>query len=61
MCVSVYVCPALFVNKIPAKRMHIFGRGFRLTVAYHTGLDPIEIGNSDSNIHFFFIILCYLP
>ena len=31
LCVSVClsVCPALLVNKIPAKRMHRFGRGFR--------------------------------
>ena len=27
VCVS--VCPALLVNKIPAERMHRFGRGFR--------------------------------
>ena len=30
VCVSVClsVCPALLVNKIPAERMHRFGRGF---------------------------------
>ena len=32
------------VNKIPAKQMHSFGRGFRKMVAYRTGSYPIKIG-----------------
>ena len=28
VCVCVCVCPALLVNKIPAERMHRFGRDF---------------------------------
>ena len=45
LCVCVSVCPILLVYKILAERMHRFGRGFRYTVAYRTGLDPIEIGD----------------
>ena len=48
MCLS--VCPALLVNKIPAKQMHQFGRGFRKTVAYCIDSDPIEIGELRSKL-----------
>ena len=52
VCVSVClsVCPALLVNKIPAERMHRFGRGFRLMAANRTGSDPIEIGDLGSKV-----------
>ena len=50
VCVFVCVCVCPFVNKIPAKRMHQFGCDFRLTVAYHTGSDPIEIGDLGSKV-----------
>ena len=51
VCVCMYVCMSvclsvcLSVKKIPAKQMNQFGRGFRLIVAYHTGSNPIEIGD----------------
>ena len=48
VCVS--ECPALLVNKIPAERMHRFGRGFRLMAAYPTGSKPIEIGGLGSKV-----------
>ena len=38
------------MNKIPAKRMHRFGRGFRKMVAYNTGSDPFEIGDLGSKV-----------
>ena len=50
VCVCVCVCPTLLVNKIPAERMHRFGRGFRLTVAQHIGSDLIEIGDLGSKV-----------
>ena len=52
VCVSVCmsVCPEILVNKIPAERMHRFGRGFRLMVAYRTGSNPIEIGDLGSKV-----------
>ena len=43
--VCVCVCVCVSVNKIPAERMHQFGCGFCLIVAYCTGSDPIEIGD----------------
>ena len=49
VCVSVCVSGFL-VNKIPAERMHRFGRGFRLMVAYRTGSNPIEIGDLGSKV-----------
>ena len=47
MCVS-----GVLVNKIPAERMHRFGRGFRLMVAYRTrtGSNPIELGDLGSKV-----------
>ena len=52
VCVSVClsVCPAILVNKIPAERMHRFGRGFRQTVAYYTGSNPFENGDLGSKV-----------
>ena len=38
------------MNKIPAERMHRFGRGFRYMVAYNTGLNPIEFGGLRSKV-----------
>ena len=43
VCVFVCLCVCLSVNKIPAERMHRFGHGFRLMVAYGTGSNSIEI------------------
>ena len=55
----------LSVNKIPAKRMHLFGRGSRYAVANRTGSDPIEIGDLRLKVKvtvtyfpFLFINLC---
>ena len=50
VCVCLCVCVSVSVNKIPAERMHQFGCGFRLTVAYSTSSDPIEIGDLRSKI-----------
>ena len=50
VCVCVCVCLTLLVNKIPAERMHRFGRGFRSMVAYHTGSVPIEIVDLGSKV-----------
>ena len=49
LCVCVSVSGFL-VNKIPAERMHRFGRGFRKMVAYNTGSNPIEIGDLGSKV-----------
>ena len=40
----------ILVNKIPAERMHRFGRGFRYMVAYRIGSNPIEIDDLGSKI-----------
>ena len=47
VCVSFCLCVsiALLVNKIPAERMHQFGRGFRETAAYYTGLAFGDLGS----------------
>ena len=45
VCVSVCVSGSFLVNKIPAERVHRFGRSFRYMVAYCTGSDPIEFGD----------------
>ena len=45
VCLS--VCLTLLVNKILAKRMNRFGRGFRLMVSHRTGSNPIEIEIGD--------------
>ena len=50
VCLCVCECPDLFVNKIPAVRMHRFGRGFRYRFAYDIGSDPIEIGDLGSKV-----------
>ena len=50
MCVSVYVSGFFLVNKIPAERVHRFGRGFRYMVAYRIGSDPIEFGDLGSKV-----------
>ena len=50
VCLSVCVCPALLVNKIPVERMHWFRPGFCYTVAYHTGSEPIEIDDLWSKV-----------
>ena len=57
VCLSVCVCVCLsvcvseiLVNKIPAERMHRFGRGFHLMVAYRTDLNPIENGELESKV-----------
>ena len=50
LCVCVCVSGYFLVNKIPAKRIHRFQRGFRKTVAYYTGSDPIEIGDLGLNV-----------
>ena len=50
VCECLSVCPEILVNKIPAERMHRFGRGFCLMVAYCTGTNPIEIGDLGSKV-----------
>ena len=45
-----WVCPTLLVNKIPAKRMHRFGRSFRVTVGLTHWLEPIEIVDLGSKV-----------
>ena len=50
VCLSVCVSGSFLVNKIPAERMHRFGRGFRLMVAYCTGSNPIKIGDLGSKV-----------
>ena len=55
VCVCLYVCLSVcvsgfLVNKIPAERVHRFGRGFRYMVAYRTGSDPIEFGDLGSKV-----------
>ena len=53
VCVSVSVCvcvSGILVNKIPAERMHRFGRDFRYRVAYRIGSNPIEIGDLGSKV-----------
>ena len=50
VCVSVCVSGSFLVDKIPAERVHRFGRGFRYMVAYCTGSDPIEFGDLGSKV-----------
>ena len=52
VCVCVCVCMSgsFLVNKIPAERVHRFGRGFRYMVAYRTCSDPIEFGDLGSKV-----------
>ena len=54
VCVSVCLCVCVsgsfLVNKIPAERVHRFGRGFRYMAAYRTGSDPIEFGDLGSKV-----------
>ena len=49
-CLSVRMAVCLSVNKIPAERMHQFGRNFRYTVVYSTGTDPVEICDLGSKV-----------
>ena len=42
--VCLCVCPAMLVNKIPAKRMNRFGRGFALTALARTLLKFVTLG-----------------
>ena len=46
MCVS----GSFLVNKIPAERVHWFGRGFRYMAAYRTGSNPIEFDDLGSKV-----------
>ena len=58
VCVCVYVCVCLsvclsgclLVYKIPAERMHRFGRDFRYMVAHGIFSDPIKIGDLESKV-----------
>ena len=52
VCLSVCVCVSgcILVNKIPAERMHRFGRGFRQMVASCIGSNAIEFGDLGSKV-----------